>query len=788
MALPANIQKAHERAAERLSAWIDAKLERDSAAMARMYLTSRNELMEKLRTIYATYLADDPSFVRARLAGALPAMDAVIDETMKDLAGKIYTLTRDKYTEMLATQGPKLTRAVGRFAKMKALAQRALRIAEIAPTAENVLNELNTSVVVGGTYVDRLFHITDKIKADVTREIRQGLFNKESFDDVRERVHKVFGVGRLKTPKTHIQGAMKIYKNEARRQWNLLMKAHGKKAEANLVWFAILDTETTPGCAARHGFLLDDLDDDTMPHHPNCRCTPMVVPEDFDLKGMQADGMAWLKAEGWTRKDAMFEESGFGKRTVRVFRETWERWPGLRLVTFDPMAEVALVTQGEAEQLKLGLDPVKGWVKGDPRETLERCLRETRLADPIVAVASTVRISGRPGRALTGLLEARTGRLLYRGRPEGPGDAYARVSLLASDQAGRVYAVKHPDYPHWTLPGGHVEDGEDPVKAAEREFGEETGKAVRVAKYLGEFTMHLSTGEVANNMLYVGQLTGAPYDGPVDQTEIADCKAVPVVDLDEKEREQVERLWWTEDKRRREEEEDIRESARTPVTHLTHTGQITAVGYRGPRQRVVLAAPHGDTDTGTGAIVDGLRMPLEVSTVIAQGFDPRQNKGKRLNINRPTEGTATDPNIGEDATAESASERAAEVYKTWCQAVWHAAGGRPKLYIEIHDNDLERTSDHLEVATVNVTARQAKAIKNSFLALDQSLGIKIEPLDELEWRGVVAKHIGIFKHVPVAVQVELPKKYCDQAAQGAHGAIEGLEDWLEDVIRILTNA
>jgi 8-oxo-dGTP diphosphatase len=39
---------------------------------------------------------------------------------------------------------------------------------------------------------------------------------------------------------------------------------------------------------------------------------------------------------------------------------------------------------------------------------------------------------------------------------------------------------------HWELPGGKVEDGEDPASAAVREFAEETGLVVEIVRKLGK--------------------------------------------------------------------------------------------------------------------------------------------------------------------------------------------------------------------------------------------------------------------------------------------------------------
>lgn len=50
---------------------------------------------------------------------------------------------------------------------------------------------------------------------------------------------------------------------------------------------------------------------------------------------------------------------------------------------------------------------------------------------------------------------------------------------------GKVLLVKHKKLGFWLNPGGHVEDGEMPHQAAEREFWEETGVKVRALDISG---------------------------------------------------------------------------------------------------------------------------------------------------------------------------------------------------------------------------------------------------------------------------------------------------------------
>ncbi len=67
--------------------------------------------------------------------------------------------------------------------------------------------------------------------------------------------------------------------------------------------------------------------------------------------------------------------------------------------------------------------------------------------------------------------------------------------VVKADDTGRVLMVQRAEDNHndaaagrWEWPGGHVEDGEDPVDAAKREWGEETGAKLPKGDVVGEWT------------------------------------------------------------------------------------------------------------------------------------------------------------------------------------------------------------------------------------------------------------------------------------------------------------
>ena len=62
---------------------------------------------------------------------------------------------------------------------------------------------------------------------------------------------------------------------------------------------------------------------------------------------------------------------------------------------------------------------------------------------------------------------------------------YTAAGVLIVD--GKVLLIKHKKLGKWLNPGGHIEPGELPHQAAEREFFEETGVRVKAVDVVGMF-------------------------------------------------------------------------------------------------------------------------------------------------------------------------------------------------------------------------------------------------------------------------------------------------------------
>jgi 8-oxo-dGTP diphosphatase len=98
------------------------------------------------------------------------------------------------------------------------------------------------------------------------------------------------------------------------------------------------------------------------------------------------------------------------------------------------------------------------------------------------------------------------------------------------------------DIPRWTLPGGGVEHGEDPVDGALRELTEETGYTGRVTTLLGVHSLHIPRrewyGEIVDHhglrVVYEVERTGGELRHEVgnstDRAEWFPLEHVPALD------------------------------------------------------------------------------------------------------------------------------------------------------------------------------------------------------------------------------------------------------------------
>jgi 8-oxo-dGTP pyrophosphatase MutT (NUDIX family) len=309
-----NLQASYEKAGNRLREWFTRRIENQSLDIARLYRVDRDRLIFRLRTIYERYLQADPTYVRAKISGATHAIDQAIDEHVRSLARELDAKAVDNLKDLMGTH----PQAVRSYLKDELAG---VQFQHLPYPTQNVLNELTTGVAGGGTFFDHMFHVTDGLKAKITSTIRGALVNgpeRDSkgnitgdwFGDMRAKLLKDFGVDKLAEPKGPAYSSVKIYKNEARRQWNLLQRELGRRSGASLMWFAELDERSSPGCVARHGMLADELDD-YPPRHFNCRCQLLPIEQGSDVSYYKQQANAWLQEYGYTRRQAQTMEAAF---------------------------------------------------------------------------------------------------------------------------------------------------------------------------------------------------------------------------------------------------------------------------------------------------------------------------------------------------------------------------------------------------------------------------------------------------------------------------------------------
>ncbi len=309
MALSAKVQDGLERATNRLREWVGHRIDEQALDLARLYRASRETLGSRLRMIYENFLGDEPTLVKARMSPAAAALGQAIDTTINDLTLAVGTQ---------ATEALQLLNGMSALAVSKFLTPwTGLPVAELPVSSAWVLQELSTTLTGGGSAFDRFFSVGEELKAKVVSDVRRSLLGGESFEDLRARVQTSFGVDTLDEPKFNAYGSVKVYKNEARRQWNLLMGEHAEEIGALEIWWAELDDKTTPGCLARHGRPINELGD-RPPRHTNCRCTILVAPpetgpEQFDE--WRADADEWLHQKGFSRRQAA---------QMEAVREAWD--------------------------------------------------------------------------------------------------------------------------------------------------------------------------------------------------------------------------------------------------------------------------------------------------------------------------------------------------------------------------------------------------------------------------------------------------------------------------------
>lgn len=111
----------------------------------------------------------------------------------------------------------------------------------------------------------------------------------------------------------------------------------------------------------------------------------------------------------------------------------------------------------------------------------------------------------RPGRGLLAALHQRAGETLIRVKHTFGPRLTLGVRLVALDDAGRVFLVRHSYLPGLHLPGGAVDPGESCREAAVREAAEEGGLVIAGPPALFHVYMNPIGGRHDHIVLYVAR-------------------------------------------------------------------------------------------------------------------------------------------------------------------------------------------------------------------------------------------------------------------------------------------
>jgi len=206
-----------------------------------------------------------------------------------------------------------------------------------------------------------------------------------------------------------------------------------------------------------------------------------------------------------------------------------------------------------------------------------------------------------------------------------------------------------------------------------------------------------------------------------------------------------------------------RESAEVPGAPASRAAEAKgSLQVERGRPGLVIAAPHGTSDTATDVIGRDLAKLSGFSLVVATGYAQLDSEGRRYNVNRPTEGLP-----GASARLEVETAPARQVYEAYRRRVAEAAQGPVLLYVELHGNGRAASAGRLEIATVGVSRDEAwrlktllELIRDARLPTDGNvprLDVWVEPLDSLWYTASAAKQSGLLGQSKLALHIEIPR-------------------------------
>jgi hypothetical protein len=180
------------------------------------------------------------------------------------------------------------------------------------------------------------------------------------------------------------------------------------------------------------------------------------------------------------------------------------------------------------------------------------------------------------------------------------------------------------------------------------------------------------------------------------------------------------------------------------------------------RPGMVIAAPHGTSDSATDLMGRDLAKLTGFGLVVVTGYTHVDASGRRYNVNRPTESAP-----GASARSEAETEPARQVYQAYRRQVTEAAQGPVRLYVEVHGNMRPESAGRMEIATVGVSRDDAWRLKALLEMIRDArlpdegdvprLEVWMEPYDSLWYTASAAKQSGILGQTRLALHIELPR-------------------------------
>ena len=215
-------------------------------------------------------------------------------------------------------------------------------------------------------------------------------------------------------------------------------------------------------------------------------------------------------------------------------------------------------------------------------------------------------------------------------------------------------------------------------------------------------------------------------------------------------------------------------------------GRPGEIAARPGRPGIVVAAPHGTSDLGTGAMAAEIARLTGFGLVVATDFKVSEHPGRRYQVNRPLEGVPGGP-----SSEDVESERARSVYEAYERRVRDAAQGPLAFYAEIHGNSRPESAERVEIATAGVDAEQAQKLRTLFELVRDAhlrtrssalrLQVSVEPADHVFYTASGAKRAGILRLPQRALHIELPR-VARQEARELYTLI--LADFLREAIAL----